>query len=148
MRTLGEPFTAGETAVVLATARSFLDCPWKHQGRTRRGIDCLGLVALSVGAVRPVQDRRGYGRTPYNRQLRASLIEQLGLPVDDLRPGDVVTMRWTGEENHVAIVCDHPEGLGLIHCYARAPGGRAGGRVIEHRIDDHWRKLIMEAFRP
>lgn len=147
MRTLGPPFTPEETAQVLANARAMLGWEWKHQGRTHKGIDCLGLVALAVGAVRPVQDRRGYGRTPYSRALRASLVEQMGPPVDDLQPADIVTMKWTGEERHVAIVSDHPEGLGLIHCYSHAPGGQSGGRVIEHRLSPEWRKLIVEGFR-
>lgn len=150
MRLLGEPFTDAEVALVLATARSMLNWKWRHQGRTPRGIDCLGLVALSIGAVRPVRDREGYGREPYNRQLRASLVEHFGPPVAraDLRPGDVVTMRWTGEERHVAIVTDHPEGLGLIHCYHLAPGGAAGGRAIEHRLSTDYLNRIVEGFRP
>ncbi|MGQ4661355.1 NlpC/P60 family protein [Lysobacter sp. F6437] len=149
MRLLGEPFTEAEVETVLATARSMLKWPWRHQGRTSRGIDCLGLVALSFSAVRRVVDREGYGRTPYNRQLRASLIEHFGPPIgrDDLRPGDVVTLRWTGEERHVAIVTDHPEGLGLIHCYDRAPGGAPGGRVIEHRLSPDYLSRIVEGFR-
>lgn len=150
MRLLGEPFTEAEVAQVLASARSMMGWKWRHQGRKPAGIDCLGLVALSIAAVRPVRDREGYGRTPYNRQLRASLVEHFGPPVprDEVRPGDVVTMSWTGEERHVAIVTDHPEGLGLIHCYSRAPGGAAGGRVVGHRLSPEWRRLIVEGFRP
>lgn len=137
--------------MVVEVARSFIDVPWRHQGRTRRGMDCLGLVALSFAAVRPgVQDRSGYGRTPYNGALRASLVEHFGPPVsrEELQPGDVVTLAWSGEEHHVAIVTDHPEGLGLIHCYNLAPGGGAAGRVIEHRLSADWRARVVEGFRP
>ena len=150
MRILGKPFTHDEVARVIAYARAMIDWPWRHQGRTSRGIDCLGLVAVAVGSVRPVVDRKGYGRTPYNRELRASLIEHFGPPVpsDELRPGDVVTMKWVGEERHVAIVTDHPEGLGLIHSYANAPGGASVGRVVEHRISSEWLARIVEGFRP
>lgn len=138
--------TAKQRRVVVETARSYLGVPWRHQGRTRRGIDCLGLVALSIGAVRPVVDRQGYGRTPYNAQLRASLVEHFGEPVskDAMRPADVVTIRWTGEEHHVGIIGDHPDGLSLIHAYSVG----TGGKVIEHRLDAHWLDLVHEVFRP
>lgn len=155
MRILGDPFTDAEKEAVIEAARAFLGCPWRHQGRRRTGIDCLGLVALSYGSVRPVVDRSGYGRTPYNGALRASLVEHFGPPVasrpvalSDLQPGDLVTMRWTGEEQHVAIVTPHPHGLGLIHSYASAPGQYAGGQVVEHRITPDWLALIHEVFRP
>lgn len=147
MRTV-DPLSEAERAAFIAAARAMMNWPWRHQGRTERGIDCLGFVKLAISTVRAVVDREGYGRTPYNRQLRASLVEHFGPPVADLQPADIVSMAWTGEERHLAIVTDYPEGLGLIHCYARAPGGRSGGRVVEHRLDESWRRNIIEAFRP
>src|SRR5580765_1332200 len=128
-RILGDSFTAAERQQVIDAARSFIGCPWRHQGRTRRGIDCLGLVALSYGSVRPVVDRQGYGRVPYNGELRASLVEHFGQPVasaqvgiSDLQPGDLLLMTWTSEPHHVAIVTPHPNGIGIIHSYSITPG--------------------------
>lgn len=150
MRQLGEPFTAAERAAVIAEARTWLHVPWRHQGRDRRrGIDCVGFVVRVFGAIRPgIPDQTGYLRTPHNRRLRASLFAGFGPPVPraELRPADVVTLADSGEEHHVAIVTDHPEGLGLIHSYARASGGP--GRVIEHRLSDDWMHRIVEGFRP
>ncbi|MGH8083878.1 MAG: C40 family peptidase [Lysobacter sp.] len=134
---------------MVAAARSWLHVPWRHQGRTRRGIDCVGFAVLVFGAIRPgIPDQRGYLRTPFSRRLALSLMAGFGAPVsrDELQPADVVTLANSGEEHHVAIVTDHPEGLGLIHCYARASGGP--GRVVEHRLSDDWARRIVEVFRP
>lgn len=132
-------------------ARTFNGAKWRHQGRRPEFMDCLGLVVLSLRLIgREVSDRTDYGRTPHNQRLRAGLCAEFGepVPLSELAPGMIVTMRWTGEENHVAIVSPHPDhGLGLIHCYAFAPGGAVGGRVIEHGMDDAWRARIVEAWR-
>lgn len=130
----------------IAAARSFLGASWAHQGRRPDRMDCIGLLTLSMAATgRLLRDRTDYGRTPHKRKLREELISQLGNPVNGLLPGDVVTIRWSGEEHHVAIVTDHPEGLGLIHCWRNSP---YGGKVVEHRLDDQWQSRILEVFRP
>lgn len=132
-------------------ARTFASAKWRHQGRRPDFMDCLGLVVLSLRLMgRLVGDRTDYGRTPHNQRLRAGLIAEFGepVPLSQLEPGMIVTMKWSGEENHVAIVSPHPDyGLGLIHCYSFAPGGAPCGRVIEHGLSDDWRARIVEAWR-
>lgn len=151
MRLIPEQPPAMREAVI-AAARSFIGCPWRHQGRTERGMDCIGMVSLAFrkAGITPPGDRIDYGRRPHNKRLSAGLTDHFGEPVSDgsLMAGDVVTMRWSGEENHVALVTDHPHGLGVIHCYAFAPGGARGGRVIEHRLSNDWRNRIVEVWRP
>lgn len=142
--------TAHERVAFVAAARGFKGARWAHQGRRPGRMDCVGLIALSLAAIgRPVRDRTDYGRMPHNRKLRSELAGQFRAVLDGPKPGDVVTLRWKGEEHHVAIVTDHPEGLGLIHCWASVPGvPSGGGRVVEHRMDEAWRNRIVEVFRP
>jgi hypothetical protein len=137
-------------AAFIDAARSYQGAVWAHQGRRHDRMDCIGLLVLSMGATgRLLRDRTDYGMTPHLRKLRAELIQQIGPPVTDPCPGDVVTLRWSGEERHVAIVTDHPEGLGLIHCWRAAPGAPVGGgKVVEHRLDEQWRRRIVDVFRP
>lgn len=142
--------TADERAAVIATARALQGKPWGHQGRGPRRYDCVGLIWAAVAAVRPVPPTTtSYGRLPHNQTLRAELCAWLGVPVArDPLPGDVVTWRMVGEENHVGLIGDHPEyGISLIHCYARA-AGPGGGRVIEHGIDAKERRRILEVWSP
>ena len=55
-----EPVT-GEA--VVAQARTWLGTPWRHQGRSPRGVDCAGLVVLVARALGLADhDVAGYGR--------------------------------------------------------------------------------------
>lgn len=150
------PLTAGEVPVVIAAARSLLTAcdgkrvPFKHRGRSVRGIDCIGLVAYAFAAVgREIRDRRDYGRDPVRDGLRAELVAHLGdpIPKDQMRPGDVLLMRWhqqgsTRLFNHVALVTDYPlGGLAVIHAL------QANGTVVEHRYASPWDRRTVEVFR-
>lgn len=144
-RTLA-PLTAGERAAGLAAARAMVGVPFRHCGRTRKGIDCLGLVRhYLVAAGRDVPDDRGYGRRPepQSDRLRETLRGYFGDPVADLQPGDVVVMTWHEVPNHVAIVGDYPlGGLSLIHALLQVQ------RVVEHRLAGEWPDRIVEGYRP
>lgn len=137
-------------ASFISAARSLLGATWAHQARRPDRTDCIGLLVLAMASCgRTLRDRTDYGLTPHQRKLRSELLSHFGEPVEGIAPGDVVTLRWTGEERHVAIVTDHPDGLGLIHCWRNAPGAPVGGgKVVEHRMDDQWRRRIVDVFRP
>jgi cell wall-associated NlpC family hydrolase len=150
------PLTAGEIPVVVAAARSLLTAndgkrvPFKHRGRSVRGVDCIGLIAYAFASVgREIRDRKDYGRDPVRDGLRGELIAHLGEPIpkSDMRPGDVLLMRWhrqgtTDLFNHVALVTDYPlGGLAIIHSYAIA------GTVVEHRFAEPWVRRTVEVYR-
>ena len=53
-------------------------------------------------------------------------------------------MRWENrpEAGHVGLLGDGPDdSLTLIHSHSMSS-------VIEHGIDEHWRRLILGVFRP
>lgn len=115
-------------------ARSWLDVPFRHQGRTRTGVDCAGfLVELlrAAGCLPPeFVDVRAYGRRP-QRELRDNVEtyctrEPNGWP----HVGVLVLIKWPGdlEPSHVAY-CTGPT---LIHSY------QAAGRVVEHGFRGPW----------
>jgi cell wall-associated NlpC family hydrolase len=145
MTRLVEPLSAEERVAMIAAARSFLGVPFRHRGRSVRGIDCLGLGVCSLQAVgRDVRDERLYGRhpEPEGAKLRAALIDHFGEPVQELQAGCLVTMQWHGRPNHVGIVTDYPlGGLALIHADAGV------GRVVEHRLADPWPRRIIEGWQ-
>jgi cell wall-associated NlpC family hydrolase len=143
------PLSAEERAGFIAAARSYLGVPFKHRGRSARGIDCVGLVAVALAAVgRQIADEKAYGRDPVRDGLRDRLIAHLGSPVTDYQPGDVLLLRWhmAGPVhlfNHVAIATDCPYGgLNMIHALAQNKA------VVEHRIGEPWPRRIVEAFHP
>jgi cell wall-associated NlpC family hydrolase len=153
-RILGGPLTDAERALLVTEARRLLGIPWKHKGRTERGLDCLGLIWLALSrTLLVVRDqalplpRNDYGKTPFNGHLRAGLVEWLGPPVaGQPEAGDIITVRWVGDAHHVAIVGPHPHRrVGLIHADNTATGGP---RVVEQGWDYLWDRRFIEAFRP
>jgi cell wall-associated NlpC family hydrolase len=122
---------------IIAAARSYLGCRYHHQGRTRAGIDCAGLlvcVARDVG-ISTESDQMGYSRTPDGMSLKRAL-DDFGVRVDTFQPGDFLLMRFDAQPQHIAIVTD----VGIIHSYLSAR------RVVEHRLSDDWRARIVQAY--
>ena len=147
MRAIGGPFSAAETLSFIAAARSYIGVRWRHQGRSRRGVDCAGLIACALQDTgRPIEDRTTYGREPYMRSLEIVLHSHFGDPLlaEQMRVGDVALMHFrNGEPSHVGILGDYLYGgLSLIHAYAKTR------EVVEHRLDDEWRGRITEVYRP
>lgn len=129
---------------IVQEARTFLGTPWVHQGRSRQGVDCLGLASLVARA------RRGYtfDLTNYAAQATDETMLQLcrqhmqPVPAQARKPGDVVVIRY-GSQRHMAIVGDHPVSgeLTLIHASS------IFGKVVEHRLDSRWARICIATFR-
>jgi len=140
-----------ERTALIAAARSFLGVPFRHLGRSRRGVDCLGLVVCSMQAIgREMADRKAYGRDPVADGMAHAARAHFGAPVwrkgqpMSLQSGDVVLMQWDQEPNHVALITDYPHGgLAVIHALAH----KSVRRVVEHRLAGPWPERITEGFR-
>lgn len=119
-------------AQIAACARSWVGVPFRHQGRTRSGVDCAGLVVAVLAECRALpadfRDVKGYGRAP--QAALGELVEYLTIPAARPAPGVLVLIRWPGERfaSHVAICT----GENLVHAYMRV---RA---VVEHGYRGPW----------
>mgnify|MGYP000308850099 CR=1 FL=1 len=128
----------------VATARSYLGTRWLHQGRTREGIDCIGLVIEVAKHVKGWT----YDITDYARQATDETmlnlchhhLEAKGL--HEVQPGDVLIMAFD-HQRHAAIVGDYPapHEVSIIHAYATS---RA---VVEQRLDTMWSNRVIGCFR-
>jgi len=124
-------------AEIVAAARSYMGVRWHHQGRTRAGIDCIGLViAVARDLGLSTYDITGYSRTPDGVALRRVMAEQL-VRVDHMRPGAVLLFSFFGSPLHAAIVTEPGN---MVHAFANAR------RVVEHRIDAVWRQRLFSVF--
>lgn len=130
----------------IAIARTWLGVPFLHQGRTRAGVDCLGLVlcALEAQGIVPSKfERLDYDRHPTaNDQLTlgvARYCRRLEAPVH----GCMLTLAWHSKPPHVALYAeDGPHGPTLIHANAR----RGVEKVEEVGYRGLWRRLRAVAW--
>lgn len=144
-----EHLTDAERVRFIAAARKMVGTKFRHRGRTERGLDCVGLIGLSLDAVgRRFVDRPHYGRNPENDGLMDVCREHFGEPVEDMRSGDVVLFAWWDQitnrtPNHVGIIFDYPTGgPAMVHAL------KQNERVIDHRMDDFSLQRVVAVFRP
>lgn len=125
---------------IIQFARSFAGCPFKHQGRIRAGIDCVGLImAVATRFNVKFEDVPGYGRDP-DGTMEKELAKWLEpVSIGNSLPGDVLSF-WVTRPDlpcHVGIVTEK----GLIHTYANV------GRVVEHGLTTAWIRHTSKAWR-
>lgn len=124
-------------------ARTFLDTPWRHQGRSEHGVDCLGLIVL-VARLEGFQvaDDTSYARRPKGRQMLDGFeahAERVSLA--DKQPGDVVLFSRQSLPVHVGLLGWQHKSLSLIHAI------ETYAKVVEHHYDDQWRVDTRYCFR-
>jgi len=133
---------------VVAEARTWLGTPFKHQG-CLKGVacDCIGLIkgvglALCLADYDPdgpeATAYASYSMNPNSRRMRAGLATWLvPISVADATVADIYFMAWGREPQHVALITDK----GIIHSYS------AIGKVVEHALDEDWKRRIVAAYR-
>lgn len=123
---------------VLAEARSWIGVPYLHQGRSRLGVDCVGLlIKVAHGLGMSDYDVAGYARVPSSDFLRAECERLMRrIPVSQRQPADVLLLRFKRDPQHLAVVTDR----GFLHAYAGA------GRVVETSMPPEWERRIVAAY--
>jgi hypothetical protein len=120
-------------ASIVAAARSLIGTPYHAHGRVAGvGIDCPGVpvVACWISGASPRSfDVDYYPMTPDGTMLDRCAEHMTRIPQADMRPGDVLVVRWGKEPHHMGIVGDRGAGLSLIH----AENWRHK-KVVEHRL--------------
>lgn len=106
---------------ILQEALSWENVRWRHQGRSRNGIDCVGLVVLTAkGCGLDLYDTTEYPRTTrfdsLVRVFRQHLREKL---LRDRLPGDILLFRDGIDSCHSAILSTLYGQEAIIHAYAK-----------------------------
>jgi hypothetical protein len=92
-------------AEIIERARTFVGLPWRHQGRTAAGLDCVGLV-IAVGSSfgLPYEDKTGYGRHALSHEFMHHLRRYLvPLPPSAARLATIGVFREARFPCHVGI---------------------------------------------
>lgn len=114
--------TEGKTPVVATRqdvvneARGWLGTPWRHQGRTRQGIDCIGLPVVIGRALKISKyDVQAYGREP--KDLLAHFTQAGAVRIDPKKAadGDLIAFHQRGYPCHCGILSTRNGVRNVIH---------------------------------
>jgi cell wall-associated NlpC family hydrolase len=128
----------GEEAVRIA--RGWLGVRFRHAGRDRGGVDCVGLaivVARETGL--DVPEPAAYSRHVVPETLLAGLLEHTA-PVaqEEMVAGDLLLFKVRGQAQHVGIYAGDGR---MVHAWETV------GKVVEHRLDRFWRGALHMVLR-
>ncbi|KMS57635.1 NlpC/P60 family protein [Sphingobium cupriresistens] len=105
-------------SAVVARARALMGVPFRLHGRSRAGLDCVGLAALAMGR----EAHGAYGLRSGDIERAERWLAAAGLrPVAQGQPGDLALVRPGPLQLHLMI----GTGAGFIHAHAGI------GRVVE-----------------
>ena len=95
---------------MMTTIGDLLGIPFARGGRTREGMDCLGIVLAGLEVLRPdleLDDPWEAIRDDWEAGIRPEVVppewEEIAAPVACYRPGDVLFVLADGGPNHVAL---------------------------------------------
>ena len=126
-------------------ARSYIGAPWKHKGRSKSGIDCIGVpyvVGKELG-LHDYDDSLDYGRQAKNFDFMRAMAP-FGSRVKDLkdiRDADILVLRIPIFPQHVAMASHIGDRQTIIHASVEAR------KVVEEHLSDDVRRLLIAAFR-
>jgi len=123
---------------IVEEARTWVGVPFRHQGRSRQGIDCIGLpimICRELGLLPKDFETSTYGRLP-----TGEMIDRLGeqcIASDVVVPGSLIVIAWTKTAAHVGICT----GANMIHAYETV------GKVVEHGYRGRWVRMTHSAWK-
>lgn len=129
---------------IVTAARGWRGIPFVHQGRTRAGVDCIGLVlnvAWELGAVPRTYDITGYSRMPDGSLF--SECDRLLTRISKPQIGSILVMRFDEEPQHIGFFAQYNGHPSVIHALAERP---RGGKVVEHRLTADWPSKVVGCF--
>lgn len=116
---------------------------WKHQGRSRSGIDCLGLIVVTAHKLGISDvDEKTYSPRPDGVSLVRRFNEEMDeIPLTEMDAGDVVMFADSKYPCHVAFVSRKHGQLYIIHAHATRR------QVLEERYGWEWPEKARKAYR-
>lgn len=135
-------------AEVITELRTWIGVPWRHQGRSRFGIDCIGLVTVAAAMIEgpdvvALHDRQDYARTPARYDF-AGVFDVFcdRIMFDAVQDGDILVFADGPYPCHVAIAATLDGRRSMIHAAARLR------KVSEELFTDFWRQKLTHCYTP
>lgn len=128
---------------IVNEARKWINIRWRHQGRTKLGIDCAGLIILVGNSLNLIDydtanyQRRTHG-TEFLDHFRNNMHQK---PILDAQPGDVLLFRDKQFPCHSTIVSEIGGSQTIIHAHALRK------KVVEERLNQgDWMQRVVACF--
>lgn len=131
-----------EVQQLIEEARTWIGVPFRHQGRSKYGTDCIGLIVCIRNAVEPwagMYEPSNYSRTSIESLLVDKMNEYGFTPVRKVAPGVVILIKWPKSKTptHVALCL----GETMIHAYRRTE------KVCEVGYREPWLRMTSGLYR-
>jgi hypothetical protein len=139
---------------IIETAKTYIGVPFRHQGRDRQGIDCIGLliaVGYEYGYFTKVQVPELYDTygVVFNGRKFLGAIERILVPVKGKwQDGDVIMFASEhtasydrSRVRHCGFLTWEKDNPYIIHAY------RPQRAVVMNRVDVEWMRVIHRVYR-
>lgn len=132
---------------IIKIAKTYLDTPWKHQGRVKKvGIDCAGLIVkvMEELGLDISFDLIAYERIPDGLKL-AQLCNENGKQktFNEVEDGDVLLFNVLGNPQHLGFYVKENGIDYFIHAY----GDKSVNKVCIMRLDSKWKNRLCGIYK-
>jgi cell wall-associated NlpC family hydrolase len=128
---------------VIDEARFWLGVKWRHQGRNRAGIDCVGLIVVVMQRLDlshyDVQGYPRYAEATFMKHFVLAGMTRIGL--QQAVPGDVLAFRDEMFPCHAGFYCGEQSKPTCVHAYA------VRHQVVEDAAHDLLKERLIAAYR-
>jgi cell wall-associated NlpC family hydrolase len=127
---------------LIVAARTWEGVRFRHQGRSRTGVDCIGfpVCILRDAGLLPEDfaDNACYGRAPNTSEF-VDTVKRFCTELTALENGCLVVFKWPNAKypSHAAVI----DGAHMIHAYEKV------GRVVRHGYGQPWIRLTHSVYR-
>lgn len=127
---------------IVALTRTFLGVPWRHQGRTKYGIDCVGLpivVGKQLG-LHDYPDDVNYIRTSLGSDLFRPFEKYCNRisNLKELKPGDIIVLKDELFPQHVGIMSSK---VNVIHATVHRR------KVVEEPLVGDFKAKLLRGYK-
>lgn len=128
--------------MIVEIARKYIGTEWRHAGRNKHGLDCVGLlVVVAREAGINVLDDLNYSRTPQGKLVEHTKKHFKEVPVSDIQDGDFGLFRVGRFPFHAGIFANIGGQRTLIHSHATCE------KVIEEYFNEGLQGSLTHVFR-
>ena len=123
---------------VVKFARSYVGTRWAHCGRSRSGLDCVGLlVCVGRDLGLEIEDLTGYKRTPDSKVFLEHIRKQ-SVPGnrERIRPGSIILLKQVFYPCHCGIATFIDARPYIVHAALKQR------RVVEEPLTPMWKDII------